>query len=191
MVRRALATSATPNKGDLGADVLTLPDVPLASLQNKVVFVRCDFNVKYDKAPAGGFVVKPTSFKRIDESLPTLRHLIDTGARIVVASHLGDPTKEDLADPAARAKLSLAPVAAALETCLGHPVAFAADCVGPVAAAAVKALPSGGLLLLENLRFHAGEKKNDPAFVQSLVDTVQPAAYINDAFGTGTSVNSC
>lgn len=181
----AADTEAAAARANADNAVLTLPDVSLDHLKDKVVFVRCDFNVKYDKAPTGGYVVKKTSFKRIAESLPTLRHLCDAGARVVVASHMGDPTKEELADPAAREKLSLRPVAAALEASLGQPVVFAADCQGPVAAEAAAAVSSGGLLLLENLRFHAGEKKNDPAFAQAIVDAVKPAAYVNDAFGTG------
>lgn len=135
----------------------------------KRVFVRADLNV-----PVKGGVVGDDT--RIRASLPTLRRLCDAGARVVVASHLGRPKGKR--DPAA----SLRPVAAKLSELLGRPVSFAEDCIGEPAEQAVAALPEGGVCLLENLRYHAGEEKNDPAFAQALARLAD--AYVNDAFGT-------
>ena len=135
----------------------------------KRVFVRADLNV-----PVKGGVVGDDT--RIRASLPTLRRLCDAGARVVVASHLGRPKGKP--DPAA----SLRPVAARLAELLGRPVSFADDCIGEAAERTVAALPEGGVCLLENLRYHAGEEKNDPAFAQALARLAD--AYVNDAFGT-------
>ncbi len=135
----------------------------------KRVFVRADLNV-----PVKGGVVGDDT--RIRASLPTLRRLCDAGARVVVASHLGRPKGKP--DPAA----SLRPVAGRLSELLGRPVSFAGDCIGDAAERAVAALPEGGVCLLENLRYHAGEEKNDPAFAQALARLAD--AYVNDAFGT-------
>jgi phosphoglycerate kinase len=105
--------------------------------------------------------------------MPTIAELADAGAKVIVLSHFGRPKGVDAA-------LSLRPVSAALADVLGRPVAFAADCVGPVAAAAVAALPDGGILVVENTRFHAGEEANDPAFVAALAALGD--LYVNDAF---------
>lgn len=146
-------------------------DALLASteLRGKRVFVRADLNV-----PLKNGVI--TDDSRIRASLPTLRRLLAAGARIVLASHLGRP--KDGPDP----KLSLAPVARALQEALGVPVALASDCVGPEVAAAAARLRSGEILLLENLRFHKQETKNDPGFAKALADLAD--VYVNDAFGT-------
>jgi len=133
------------------------------------VFVRADLNVPMD----GGAIVDDT---RIRASLPTLRRLLDAGARVVLASHLGRPKGERVAT------LSLRPVAEALGKHLGLTVGFADDCVGDVAAAAVDALAEGDILLLENLRYHAAETKNDPEFARALAALAD--VYVNDAFGT-------
>jgi phosphoglycerate kinase len=133
------------------------------------VFVRADLNVPLQ----GGRVADAT---RIEASLPTLRKLLAGGARVIVASHLGRPKGQR--DPA----FSLRPVAARLANLLGRGVAFADDCVGPVARDAVAELRDGELLLLENLRFHPGEEKNDPAFARALAELCD--VYVNDAFGT-------
>ena len=139
------------------------------SLAGKTLFLRVDFNV-----PIKDGVVKDDT--RISEALPTIRLAREKGARVLLASHLGKAKGSP--DP----KYSLAPVAKILETHLGAPVAFAPDCVGEAAASAVKALPSGGVLLLENTRFHSGEEKNDSAFAKQLASLAN--VYVNDAFGT-------
>jgi phosphoglycerate kinase len=146
----------------------TLRDV---EVRGKRVLVRVDFNVPLDKAT--GQVADDT---RIRAALPTIAHLRDQGARIVLCSHLGRP------DGAVVAALRLAPVAAALSALAGTPVATAGDCIGPDAEAAAAALPPGGILLLENLRFHPEEEQNEPEFARALARLGD--IYVNDAFGT-------
>jgi len=133
------------------------------------VFVRADLNV-----PLRGGAIGDDS--RIRASLPTLRRLAAAGARVVIASHLGRPKGK------ASDALSLRPVAPALARLLGAGVSFCEDCIGPRAEAAVQALGPGQFLLLENLRFHAGEEKNDPDFAAALARLAD--VYVNDAFGT-------
>ena len=139
-------------------------------MSGKRVFIRVDFNVPLD----GGRVSDDT---RIRETLPTLRLAIERGARLVLASHLGRPKGK--VDP----KYSLAPVAAKLGELLGKPVAFAADCVGDEAEAKSKALTPGGVLLLENVRYHAEEEANDPAFAKQLA-ALCDQIFVCDAFGS-------
>jgi len=138
-------------------------------VRGRRVFVRADLNV-----PIQGGVVGDDS--RIRASLPTLRRLLEAGARVVLASHLGRPKGKP------RPELSLRPVAGRLSELLGRPVAFAPDCVGPAAEEAASRLRDGELLLLENLRFHPEEEKNDPAFAEALAALAD--VYVNDAFGT-------
>jgi phosphoglycerate kinase len=145
------------------------PSIRSLSLSGKRVFVRVDFNV-----PIKDGVVKDET--RVAESLPTLRLAREKGARLVLASHLGKA--KGAPDP----KYSLAPVAKTLGRLLGVPVAFAPDCVGEPAEKAAAALAPGGVLLLENTRFHPGEEKNDPAFAKQLAALAE--VYVNDAFGT-------
>jgi phosphoglycerate kinase len=146
------------------------PSITGLDLSGKRVFIRVDFNV-----PIKDGVVKDDT--RVVEALPTILLAKERGARcIVLASHLGKA--KGVADP----KYSLAPVARILEQRLGCPVAFASDCIGPVAAAAEAALPPAGVLLLENVRFHAGEEENDAAFAKELAALAD--VYVNDAFGT-------
>lgn len=132
------------------------------------VLVRVDFNVPLD----GGVVGDDT---RIRESVPTIELLRDAGAAVVLCSHLGRPHGVD-------ASYSLRPVAAALAAIMSVPVAFAGDCVGPAAEAAVAALKPGDLLLLENLRFHPEEEANEAGFARQLASLAD--IYVNDAFGT-------
>ena len=138
-------------------------------LKNKRIFMRVDFNVPL--APGGQEI---TSDKRIKAALPTIKYALEQGAGLVLASHLGRPKGK------VNPEMSLKPIAARLAELLGSPVAFAPDCIG----AAVEAmLPAPGqVLLLENLRFHAEEEKNDPAFAQQLARLGD--VYVNDAFGT-------
>ena len=131
------------------------------------VLVRVDFNVPMKDG-------RVTDATRIERALPTIRALSERGARVILLSHFGRPKGER------RPELSLQPVAAALEAALGAPVAFAADCIGATAEAAVAELPEGGVLLLENLRFHAGEEANDAAFAAALAALGD--LYVDDAF---------
>jgi phosphoglycerate kinase len=135
----------------------------------KRVLMRVDFNVP----TSGGEVTDAT---RIEAAMPTIRYLLQKGARLVLISHLGRPKGGP--DP----KYSLRPVQAKLARLLRQDVAWADDCVGPAAEAATRALANGGVLLLENLRFHPEEEKNDPAFAQALARLGD--CYVNDAFGT-------
>jgi phosphoglycerate kinase len=151
-------------------NLLTLSDLDLGQLGCQRVFVRVDFNVPMS---AAGEVLDTT---RLEEALPTLRELSAAGGRLVLASHFGRP--QGTADP----RHSLRPVARVLAGLLGAPVAFAADCVGPEAAGAVAALAAGQVALLENLRFHAGETANDPAFAARLAALAD--VYVDDAFGS-------
>lgn len=138
------------------------------NVERRKVLVRVDFNVPI----RDGEVIDDT---RIRASLETIRYLIGQQSRTILCSHLGRPKKPDPI-------LSLAPVARRLAELLGQPVAFAGDCVGDDARGAAEALAPGGVLLLENLRFHAEEEKNDPEFAKSLASLAE--LYVNDAFGS-------
>src|SRR5215475_4594872 len=140
-------------------------------LNGKRVFMRVDFNVPLQKNEQGNMEI--TSDKRIKASLPTIQYALEHGAGLILASHLGRPKGRP------NAEMSLKPVAARLEQLLKRPVKFARDCVGP-GVEAMKPAP-GEVLLLENLRFHAEEEKNDPAFAKQLAALCD--IYINDAFG--------
>jgi phosphoglycerate kinase len=137
-------------------------------VRGRRVFVRSDLNV-----PLKDGAIRDDA--RIRASLPTLRRLLEAGARVIVTSHLGRPKGQR------KSELSLRPVAPRLAQLLGRGVGFCDDCVGPQAAAAVAALEDGQLALLENLRFHPGEEKNDPDFAKALAELAD--AYVNDAFG--------
>src|SRR6202162_1353124 len=138
-------------------------------LKNKRVFIRVDFNVPL---ASGGQEI--TSDKRIKASLPTIQYALEQNAAVVLASHLGRPKGKP------NPEMSLKPVAHRLEELLGRPVKMAPDCIGPEVEA-MKPAP-GEVLLLENLRFHAEEEKNDPAFAKKLAALCD--IYVNDAFGS-------
>ena len=138
------------------------------SLSGRKLFLRVDFNVPLD----GSRVSDDT---RIVETLPTIRLALERGARVLCASHLGK------AKGKRKPELSLAPVAVRFAERLGKPVRFVEDCVGPEAAKAADALEPGEVLLLENLRFHAGEEANDPQFSADLAALAE--VYVDDAFG--------
>lgn len=144
----------------------SIKDVNLAG---KRVLVRCDFNV-----PLKNGAVSDDS--RIVAALPTIQHLAKQGAKVILCSHLGRPDGEK------NPKYSLAPVAQALSAKLGQAVTFVNDCIGPEVEAAVANLADGAIVLLENVRFYAGETDNDPEFSASLAKCAE--AYVNDAFGT-------
>jgi phosphoglycerate kinase len=141
-------------------------------LNGKKVFIRVDFNVPLVKNEKGEMEI--SSDKRIKSSIPTIQYALDHGAGVILASHLGRPKGKP------NPEMSLRPVAACLEKLLGRPVKMAPDCVGPEVEAMLPA--PGGVLLLENLRYHAEEEKNDPEFSKKLAALCD--VYVNDAFGS-------
>ena len=147
-------------------DKKTVEDI---NVSGKRVLERVDFNVPLD--PQG----RITDNTRIEASLPTIRYLLDHGAKLILISHLGRP--EGVTE-----SLRMNPVAAALSRLLGRPVRKLDDCVGPQVEQAVNALQPGEVVLLENVRFHPEEEQNDPAFAQQLARLAD--VYVNDAFGT-------
>jgi phosphoglycerate kinase len=140
-------------------------------LKGKKVLVRVDFNVPQDKKT---LAIKDDS--RILGALPTINYLIEHGAKVILMSHLGRPEGQ------VNMQFTLKPVADKLSELLKKPVKFAADCIGPEALKLSQELQEGQVLLLENLRFHAEEEKNDPGFAKQLSELGD--LYVNDAFGT-------
>jgi len=140
------------------------------NVKGKKVFVRVDFNVPL----SDDRVI--TDDTRIRAAVPTIKYLTEHGAKVILASHLGRPKGQ------VTEKYSLAPAAKRLEEILGQKVAFARDCIGEEPQKAVAKMNDGDVLLLENLRFHAGEEKNDPEFVRELAALAD--IFVNDAFGT-------
>lgn len=138
-------------------------------VKGKKVFVRADFNVPMDEHQ------NITNDTRIRATIPTIRHLLDGGAAVILACHVGRPTE------AREPKFSTKPIMARLSELLGHEVKWAPDCVGPEAEKVAAALKPGEVLLLENLRYHKEEKKNDPAFAKQLAALADIA--VDDAFG--------
>jgi phosphoglycerate kinase len=145
---------------------LTIDDL---KLKDKKVLVRVDFNVPLDKNR------EVTDDRRIVESLPTIKKILQDGGKAILMSHLGRPKGKT-------PELSLLPVAKRLEKLLGKPVKFVNDCIGPDVEKAVAGMKSGDCLLLENLRFYPEEEKNNPEFAKKLASMGD--IYINDAFGT-------
>jgi phosphoglycerate kinase len=143
----------------------------LRDLRGARLFVRVDFNVPVEDG-------RITDDTRIRAALPTLEQLIQSGARLCLASHLGRPKKGP--EPSS----SLKPVAARLSELLRREVAMAPDCVGPEVQRMSAALADGGVLLLENVRFHKEEEANDPAFAARLIKDTGSTVFVNDAFGT-------
>lgn len=139
-------------------------------LQGKRVFCRVDFNVPLDTNQT------ITDDTRIVAALPTIRHIIAQGGKLILASHLGRPKGEK------KPEFSLAPVAPHLAKLLGQPVTMAQDCIGDEVQAQIAAMNNGDVLLLENVRFYRGEEKNDPEFCAALAALAD--LYVNDAFGT-------
>lgn len=146
-------------------DKLSIKDL---QLKGRKVLIRVDFNVPME----GGKITDDT---RMTAALPTIRYALDAGAAVILCSHLGRPKGE------VNKKYSLEPVAKHLEGLLQMQVAFAADCVGPVAEEAAKAVAPGEVLLLENLRFHGEEEKNDMEFAAKLASLAE--VFVNDGFG--------
>ena len=144
----------------------TIEDIEVAS---KKVLARCDFNV-----PMDGETI--TDDKRIREALPTIKYLSAHGAKTILCSHMGRPKGEF------NMKYSLAPVAKRISELLGREIIFANDVIGPDAKAKAAALKDGEIMLIENVRFHKEEEKNDPAFAKELASMAD--IFVNDAFGT-------
>ncbi|MBQ5520143.1 MAG: phosphoglycerate kinase, partial [Clostridiales bacterium] len=138
----------------------------------KRVIVRVDFNVPLDKETG----TKITDDKRIKGALPTIKYLVDNKAKVILVSHLGRPKNGP------EAKFSMKPAADRLAELLGQPVTLAADVIGEDAKAKAAALQDGEVLMLENVRFHKEETKNDPKFAAELASMAD--LYVNDAFGT-------
>jgi phosphoglycerate kinase len=145
----------------------TFKTIDSLAVSGKRVLVRVDLNVPMKNGQV-------TDAMRIERAAPTLRELADKGAKVIVLSHFGRPDGKRVPE------MSLKPLVEPLAKAIGKPVAFADDCIGAVAEAAVRALKNGEVLLLENLRFHKEEEKNDPGFIDKL--SALGDIYINDAF---------
>jgi phosphoglycerate kinase len=145
-----------------------------ADVKGKRVLVRVDFNVPMENGEV-------TDATRIERAAPTIREIADKGGKVILLSHFGRPKGREPRD-------SLEPVASAAAGVIGRPVAFAADCIGEAADKAIAAMRPGDILCLENTRFHAGEAKNDPAFVAALARLGD--IYVNDAFSAAHRANA-
>ncbi len=152
----------------------TLANLKTEDLAGKKVLVRVDFNVP--QAEDGSI----TDDTRIRAALPTIKHLINAGAKTILVTHLGRPKGDTLADRI-KDKLRVNPIAQRLSELLGQPVVKCDDCIGPQVVSQIEALPNGGVALLENVRFYPGEEANDPEFAKELASLAE--IYVNDAFG--------
>jgi phosphoglycerate kinase len=151
-------------------DVLSKLSIDELNIKGKKVFIRVDFNVPFDDN------LRITDDSRIRSTVPTINYAIDEGAKVILASHLGRPKGKP--DP----RYSLAPVAKRLQRLLDKEVLFAPDCIGPQVENLVSKMKDGDVLLLENLRYHAEEEKNDEDFAKNLASIAD--FFVNDAFGT-------
>jgi len=151
-------------------DIFKKNSIEDLTIKGKRVFIRADFNVPLDDN------LRITDDRRIRSTLPTINYAIDEGAKVILSSHLGRPKGK--ADP----RLSLAPVAKRLQRLLNKEVIFSPDCIGSQVESLVSKMKEGDVLLLENLRYHPGEEKNDEEFARALVRLAD--VYVNDAFGT-------
>ena len=151
----------------------TIEDI---NVKGKRVLVRCDFSVPLNEKG------KITNDNRIVAALPTIKYLMEHGARVILCSHLGRPKGEF------KPEFSLKPVAARLSELLGREVPLAEDVVGPSAHALAEKLQDGDVMMIENVRFHAEETKNDPEFSKQLASLAE--IYVNDAFGTAHRAHS-
>ena len=150
-------------------DVLNKLSIDELNIKGKKVFIRVDFNVPFDDN------LRITDDSRIRSTLPTINYAIDEGAKVILASHLGRPKGKP--DP----RYSLAPVAKRLQRLLDKEVLFAPDCIGPQVDNLISKMKDGDVLLLENLRYHAEEEKNDEDFAKNLARIAD--FFVNDAFG--------
>ncbi|KAI3496603.1 hypothetical protein L1887_38971 [Cichorium endivia] len=166
---RSLKTSARPMTGVVSMAKRSVGDLSPADLKGKKVFVRADLNVPLDDNQ------NITDDTRIRAAVPTIKHLISNGAKVILSSHLGRPK-------GVTPKYSLAPLVPRLSELIGVEVVKADDCIGPDVEKLVASLPDGGVLLLENVRFYKEEEKNDPGFAEKLASLAD--LYVNDAFGT-------
>lgn len=168
-----------PKKGEISVEIkdvlgkLTIEDL---NIKGKRVFIRADFNVPLDD----NLVI--TDDRRIRSTLPTINYAIDEGAKVIIASHLGRPKGK--VEP----RFSLLPVAKRLQRLLNKEVIFAPDCIGPQVENLVSRMKEGDVILLENLRFHPGEEKNDETFAKALSRLAD--YYVNDAFGASHRVHA-
>ncbi|HSB31076.1 MAG TPA: phosphoglycerate kinase [Candidatus Sulfobium mesophilum] len=164
----AKKNNVTPNPVPI-KDVLNKLSIDELDIRGKRIFIRADFNVPLDDN------LRITDDGRIRSTLPTINYAIDEGARVILASHLGRPKGKP--DP----RFSLAPVAKRLHRLLDKEVIFAPDCIGPQVESLVAKMKDGDVILLENLRFHSEEEKNDEAFAKNLAKFAD--FFVNDAFG--------
>ena len=155
-------------RSEMMKDKKTIQDTELAG---KTVLVRVDYNVPFRPG-----TIEISDDSRIRASIPTVRYLVERGCKVVLCSHLGRPGGKVVDD------LRMGPVGRRLSELLGIPVAQTSDCVGPDVLSEIEALPSGGVMVVENLRFHPGEEHNDPEFASALASLAD--VYVNDAFGT-------
>jgi len=150
-------------------DILNKITIEDLDIKGKRVFIRADFNVPLDEN------LKITDDRRIRSTLPTINYAIDEGAKVIIGSHLGRPKGK------VSPRASLAPVAKRLQRLLDKDVVFADDCIGPQVEHLVSKMKNGDVMVLENLRFHPGEERNDEDFSKALAKLAD--CYVNDAFG--------